>query len=79
MALPSQVLKNVKKFNADIGLALDGDADRVIMCDENKDNRWRSDSSAIVKDGEKILRGGVIGTLMSNYGLEKFFKKKNKF
>ena len=26
---------------------------------------------------KKILKGGVVGTLMSNYGLEKFFKKKN--
>ena len=28
---------------------------------------------------KKILKGGVIGTLMSNYGLEKFFKNKIKF
>ena len=32
----------------------------------------------IAKDGkEKILKGGVIGTLMSNYGLENFFKLRN--
>ena len=70
------VLKNVKKFKADLGIALDGDADRVIMCDENAQivdgdqiiamiaKRWKR---------KKILKGGVIGTLMSNYGLEKFF------
>ena len=79
-----QVLKNhVKKFKADLGIALDGDADRVIMCDEKSKiidgdqiiamiaKRWKS---------KKILKGGVIGTLMSNYGLEKFFlNEKIKF
>ena len=28
-------------------------------------------------EGKKILKGGVVGTLMSNYGLEKFLKKEN--
>ena len=73
---PEILRKNVKKFNADFGISLDGDADRVIMCDEkaqiiNGDQiiamiakRWKR---------KKILKGGVIGTLMTNYGLEKFF------
>ncbi len=73
---PQALKKNVKKFKADIGIALDGDADRVIMCDEKSQiidgdqiiamiaSRWKR---------KKILKGGVIGTLMSNYGLEKFF------
>ena len=73
---PEVLKKYVKKFNADLGIALDGDADRVIMCDEKSQivdgdqiiamiaKRWKR---------KKILRGGVIGTLMSNYGLEKFF------
>ena len=73
----------VKKHKAHIGISLDGDADRVIMCDENGSiidgdqiiaalaKRWKN---------KKMLRGGVIGTLMSNYGLEKFFKlNKIKF
>ena len=69
-----------KKNNADIGISLDGDADRVIMCDEKGKiidgdqiiaaltKRWKK---------KKILKGGVIGTLMSNYGLGKFFKINN--
>ena len=73
---PQFLKKNVRKFKADIGIALDGDADRVIMCDEKSQiidgdqiiamiaSRWKR---------KKILKGGVIGTLMSNYGLEKFF------
>ena len=80
---PLFLKKNVRKFKADIGIALDGDADRVIMCDEKSKiidgdqiiamiaSRWKR---------KKILKGGVIGTLMSNYGLEKFFlNKKIKF
>lgn len=58
---------------ADLGLALDGDADRLIMVDDQGE----------VVDGDQLLyviardrqrngalHGGVVGTLMSNYGLE---------
>ena len=76
---PGVLKKSVKKFKADLGIALDGDADRVIMCDEKSQiidgdqiiatiaKRWKK---------KKILKGGVIGTLMSNYGLEKFFNSE---
>ena len=75
-----QVLKKfVKKFKADLGIALDGDADRVIMCDEK--SQIIDGDQIIAMIGErwkrkKILKGGVVGTLMSNYGLEKFFSSK---
>ena len=80
---PEVIRKYVKKYKADIGIALDGDADRVIMCNEKSQiidgdqiiamiaKRWKR---------KKILKGGVIGTLMSNYGLQKFFlEEKIKF
>ena len=80
---PEIIRKYVKKYKADIGLALDGDADRVIMCNEQSQiidgdqiiamiaKRWKK---------RKILKGGVVGTLMSNYGLQKFFlETKIKF
>jgi len=80
---PNKIKSEVKKNKAHIGISLDGDADRIIMCDEKGDIidgdqiiaalalRWKK---------KKMLKGGVIGTLMSNYGLEKFFKlKKIKF
>ena len=73
---PQVLKKNVKKFKADIGIALDGDADRVIMCDEKSqiiDGDQIIAMIAIRWKRKKILKGGVIGTLMSNYGLEKFF------
>jgi len=80
---PEIIKKYVRKHKANLGIALDGDADRVIMCDERSQvidgdqiiamiaQRWKR---------KKILKGGVVGTLMSNYGLEKFFiKEKIKF
>ncbi len=80
---PKKICSGVKKFKAHVGISFDGDADRVIMCDEkgkiiNGDQiiamlarRWKL---------KKILKGGVIGTLMSNYGLETFLKdQKIKF
>jgi len=79
----NKVQTAVKKHKAHLGIALDGDADRIILCDEKSKiidgdqilamlaERWKS---------KKLLKGGVVGTLMSNYGLEKFFKsKKIKF
>ena len=76
---PEVLRKQVKKYKANLGIALDGDADRVIMCDEKSQiidgdqiiamigKRWKR---------KKILKGGVVGTLMSNYGLEKFFLRE---
>ena len=73
---PKKIQLSVKKHKAHLGISLDGDADRIIMCDENGKiidgdqiiaalaKRWKN---------KKMLKGGVIGTLMSNYGLEKFF------
>ncbi len=76
---PEKIKSLTKKFKTDLGISLDGDADRIILTDEKANiidgdkiiavlaERWKK---------KKILRGGVIGTLMSNYGLEKFFKEK---
>ena len=76
---PSKLKFAVKKYKANVGISFDGDADRIIMCDENGKiidgdqiiamlaRRWKS---------KKILKGGVIGTLMSNFGLEKFLKNE---
>ena len=80
---PNKIKFAVKKYKADIGISLDGDADRIIMCDENGmiiDGDQIIAALAFRWKRKKMLRGGVIGTLMSNYGLEKFFKsKKIKF
>ena len=77
---PNKICQITKKYKAHIGIALDGDADRIIVCDEK--GKIVNGDKILAMLGErwkrkKILKGGVIGTLMSNYGLEKFFKKNN--
>ena len=74
---PEKIRSLVKKNNADIGLSLDGDADRIIVSDEKGNiidgdqiiamlgTRWKK---------KKLLKGGIVGTLMSNYGLQEYFK-----
>ena len=77
---PNKIKLTVKKHKAHIGISLDGDADRIIMCDENGiiiDGDQIIAALAVRWQRKKMLKGGVIGTLMSNYGLEKFFKLKN--
>jgi len=77
---PNKIRLAVKKYKAHIGISLDGDADRIIMCDEKGiiiDGDQIIAAIAIRWKKKKMLRGGVIGTLMSNYGLEKFFKLNN--
>ena len=76
---PKKIKYLVKKHRVNLGISLDGDADRIILCDEKGTivdgdqiiamlaNRWKR---------KKILKGGVIGTLMSNYGLQKYFREK---
>jgi phosphoglucosamine mutase len=76
---PFKIQSAVRRFKAHVGISFDGDADRVIMCDEKGKiidgdqiiamlaRRWKL---------KKILKGGVIGTSMSNYGLENFLRKE---
>ena len=80
---PNKIKSAVKKYKAHVGISLDGDADRIIMCDE-KGNTIDGDqiiaALAVRWKKKKMLKGGVVGTLMSNYGLEKFLKsEKIKF
>lgn len=80
---PKKIQLAVKKYKAHLGISLDGDADRVIMCDE-KGNIINGDQiiAALAQrwKNKRTLKGGVIGTLMSNYGLKNFFiKNKIKF
>ena len=77
---PQILQKKVKQYKADLGISLDGDDDRIIMCYEKGtiiDGDQIIAAIAMQWKKKKILKGGVVGTLMSNYGLEKFFKQKN--
>ena len=76
---PQILQKKVRQYKADLGISFDGDADRIIMCDEKGaiiDGDQIIAAIALQWKKKKILKGGVVGTLMSNYGLEKFFKQK---
>lgn len=73
---PKAMQERVKEYRADIGIALDGDADRVIICDEKGE----------IVDGDQILAliarswrkngrlkgGAVVSTIMANMGLERY-------
>jgi phosphoglucosamine mutase len=78
---PDTMVRAVKEYRADIGIALDGDADRLVICDEK----------GHVVDGDQIMAliaghwhargtltgGGVVATVMSNLGLERFLGARN--
>jgi len=73
---PELLCSEVRSHGAHLGLALDGDADRLILCDQH----------GVIVDGDQILAliarswseagrlagGGVVATVMSNLGLERF-------
>jgi phosphoglucosamine mutase len=71
---PQQLCQHVREFRADVGIAHDGDADRVIMCDERGELIDGDDIMAIA--GLDMLAQGALGnktlvaTVMSNAGLE---------
>ena len=72
--------KRVVEEKAAIGLALDGDADRLIVVDE-KGNIVDGDQIlgllAVAKKEQNFLKGGVVATVMSNLGLERFMKEQD--
>jgi len=75
---PEAMCAKVREVRADFGIALDGDADRVVMADEH----------GRIIDGDQILAliarswsrngklkgGGLVGTVMSNAGLDRYLK-----
>lgn len=75
---PQAMRTAVKTHRADFGIALDGDADRIVMCDADG-TLFDGDQLlyAMVKDRQErgVLRGGVAGTLMTNLALELQLKK----
>ena len=70
---PQALQAEVKRAKADLGIALDGDADRIVMVD-SAGNIYDGDQLLYVITKHRrqrgLLRGGVVGTLMSNLGLE---------
>ncbi len=73
---PEAMVEKVRELRADIGIALDGDADRVVICDENGRIVDGDQIMAIVAshlaDKGQLNGGGLVATVMSNLGLERF-------
>jgi len=77
---PQAMAEKVKELRADIGIALDGDADRVVICDEHGQIVDGDQIMAIIAGNwasRGLLKGkGVVATVMSNLGLERFLTGK---
>ncbi len=76
---PHLLADKVKEAGADLGIAFDGDGDRVIMIDEDGEEVDGDELVFIIADAKNKkgqLQGPVVGTLMSNYGMEKAFKDR---
>jgi phosphoglucosamine mutase len=73
---PAAMQKAVKEYRADIGIALDGDADRLVICDEKGQVVDGDQIMALIAGEwakrEQLRGGGVVATVMSNLGLERF-------
>jgi phosphoglucosamine mutase len=77
---PDLLVNKVKEFRADIGIALDGDADRVVIVDEKGQIVDGDQLMAVIAESwhrrGKLSAGGVVATVMSNLGLERYLKSQ---
>ena len=78
---PEAMARAVKEYRADIGIALDGDADRLLICDEKGHVVDGDQIMAIIADAwarnQQLTGGGVVATVMSNLGLERFLAARD--
>ncbi|MES2398749.1 MAG: phosphoglucosamine mutase [Pseudomonadota bacterium] len=76
---PESLIKAVKVYGADYGVALDGDADRLQLVDANG-RLFNGDEVLYLMVDERLLRGepvpGAVGTLMTNMAVEVALRKK---
>lgn len=77
---PEALCEKVKEMRADIGIALDGDADRVVIVDEKGQLVDGDQLMAVIgkswNDQGKLQAGGVVATVMSNLGLERYLSSE---
>lgn len=77
---PKALRMAVIEHHADLGIAIDGDGDRLIMVDDTGaivDGDELLYVIAQARKSENLLHGGVVGTLMSNLGLEHALRAKD--
>ncbi|QDH69813.1 phosphoglucosamine mutase [Marilutibacter alkalisoli] len=76
---PETLAAEVKARGADLGIAFDGDGDRVLLVDEHGNVRDGDDLLFLLATDWREngrLQGPVVGTLMTNYGLEQAFEQR---
>jgi phosphoglucosamine mutase len=75
---PQALVDKVKEFRADIGIALDGDADRVVIVNEKGNIVDGDQLMAVIAESwhqtGRLAAGGIVATVMSNLGLERYMK-----
>jgi phosphoglucosamine mutase len=75
---PDALIDKVREVRADIGIALDGDADRVVIVDEKGAIVDGDQLMAVIAESwhrrGKLAAGGIVATVMSNFGLERHLK-----
>lgn len=75
---PEALVEKVREVRADIGIALDGDADRVVIVDEKGQIVDGDQLMAVIAESwhrrGKLAAGGIVATVMSNLGLERYLK-----
>jgi phosphoglucosamine mutase len=76
---PAPLCRKVKEMRADIGIALDGDGDRVLIADERGHIVDGDQLLAVIAESWKadgrLAKPGVVATVMSNLGLERYLEK----
>jgi len=77
---PTALSRKVDEVRADIGIAMDGDADRMLIVDEKGVVVDGDQLMAMIAEdwhaGERLTGGGIVATVMSNLGLERFLEDK---
>nr|WP_321267180.1 phosphoglucosamine mutase [uncultured Sulfurimonas sp.] len=75
-----ELCESVVKYRADLGIALDGDADRLVVVDENGEiidgDHLLGALSSYMNDRGDLKGGGIVSTVMSNQGLEDYMNSK---
>ena len=75
---PHNMVRAVKEFRADIGIALDGDADRLWVCDETGQAVDGDQIMALIAKAwsadDRLKGGGVVATVMSNLGFQRYIE-----
>jgi phosphoglucosamine mutase len=75
---PGVLAAKVREMRADIGIALDGDADRVVVVDERGHLVDGDQILAVIaeswKEDGRLAKPGIVATVMSNYGFERYLK-----